>query len=88
MRIRMNDAREARFDELVMASPESTKSKALDRAAEFYIEMAGAHRDGKFEELLALAKEEGSVTPEQIAEVLNTEYLPVKAETNYSVGEE
>lgn len=29
----------------------------------------------------------GSVTPEEIADVLDTEELPVKAEANWSVGE-
>ncbi|KAB1192022.1 hypothetical protein GJR96_00630 [Haloferax sp. MBLA0076] len=88
MRIRDTEARKARFDELMMASPENTKSKAIDRAVEFYIAMAGAHRDGQLEQLLARAKEQGSVTPEEIAEVLDTDYLPVRAETAYSVGEE
>jgi hypothetical protein len=88
MRIRMNDAREARFEELMMASPENAKSKAIDRAVEFYIEMVGSHAQGKIDELLETAKEENCVSGPTIAEILDTKYHPVHGEFVYKTGEE
>jgi len=91
MRLRMNDRRELRLENLLDATDENAKAKAIDRAAEFYIKMAGdttASPVGAIEELMDLAVEEGSVTPGEIAEVLDTEELPVEAETNWSVGTE
>ena len=41
---------------------------------------------GAIEQLMELAVKEGSVTPEEIADVLDTEELPVEAETYWSVG--
>jgi len=76
---------------LLEATDENTKSKAIDRAAEFYIKMAGdttAVPTGAFVELMATAEEQGSVTAEEIAEILGTEALPVEAETSWSVGSE
>jgi len=78
------------MDALLEATGENTKSKAIDRAAEFYIKMAGdsvAVPKGAFEELMATAERQGSVTSEEIAEVLDTEELPVEAELSWSVGE-
>lgn len=89
MRLRMNDRRERRFDTLVEATDENTKSKALDTAAEFYIKMRGdttAKPTGAIEELMKRAVEEGSVTPEEISDILHTEELPVTARTDWSVG--
>ncbi|WP_166035616.1 hypothetical protein [Halorussus pelagicus] len=42
---------------------------------------------GAFEELIATAERQGSVTSEEIAEVLDTEDLPVEAELERSIGE-
>jgi len=91
MRLRMNDSRERRLEALVEASGESTKSKAIDRAADHYVKMAGdtaAIPTGAVEELMERAVDQGSVTPEEIAEVLDTDELPVTAETSWSVGVE
>lgn len=91
MRLRMNDRRERRLETLLDATGESAKAKAIDRAADHYIKMAGdntAVPTGAIEDLMELAVEEGSVTPEEIADVLDTEELPVEAETNWSVGPE
>ena len=41
MRLRMNPERERRFDELCDALEETTKSKAIDRAAELTIALLG-----------------------------------------------
>lgn len=43
---------------------------------------------GAVKELMERAVEQGSVTPEEIAEVLGTDKLPVEAETEWSVGPE
>jgi hypothetical protein len=87
----MTESREHRLENLLEATGENTKSKALDRAADYYLKMAGdttAMPTGAVEKLMERAVEQGSVTPEEIAEVLDTEELPVEAETNWSVGSE
>jgi len=38
--------------------------------------------------LLATAERQGTVTPEEIAEILDTDAIPVQAETQWSVGGE
>lgn len=89
MRLRMNDERERRLDQLVEASGENTKSKAIDRAAKYYVRMAGgttAVPVGAIEELMNAAVAEGSLTADQIAEILDTDELPVHHERNWSVG--
>jgi hypothetical protein len=91
MRLRMNDRRKHRLENLLDATDENAKAKAIDRAAEFYIKMAGdttASPVGAIEELMERADEQGSVTAEEIAQVLDTEELPVDAETSWSVGPE
>ena len=90
MRLRMNDRRERRLENLLDATGENAKAKAIDRAAEYFIKMAGdttARPTGAIEELMERAVEQGSVTPEEIAEILDTEELPVEAEITWSVGE-
>ncbi|WP_192498314.1 hypothetical protein [Halorussus halophilus] len=90
MRLRMTDSRERRMENLLEATKENTKSKALDRAAEFYLKMRGnnvAVPTGAFVELMERAERQGSVTAEEIAETLDTDELPVEAETSWSVGE-
>jgi hypothetical protein len=89
MRIESTEARERRFEELKEATGESTKSKAIDQAAKYYIRMRGdttAVPTGAIDELMQRASEQGSVTAEEIADVLDTEELHVEAETTYSVG--
>ncbi|WP_135806040.1 hypothetical protein [Halorussus marinus] len=90
MRIEATDARERKWENLKEATGEGHKSTALDAAADYYLKMAGdttAVPVGRFQELMGLATEQGSVTPEQIAEVLDTQELSVEAETTWSVGE-
>ena len=91
MRLRMTDKRERRMESLVEASDEKTKSKAIDKAIEFYIKMRGnnvAIPTGAFDELMERAEHRGSVTPAEIAEILDTEQLPVEATTTWSVGDD
>ncbi|MCO8254539.1 hypothetical protein NKF26_12070 [Haladaptatus sp. AB618] len=87
----MTDTRERRIEYLLEATGEKTKSKALDRAAEFYLQMRGdtaAVPNGAFVELMEKAERQGSVTPVEIAEILDTDELPVVAKTSWSVGSE
>jgi hypothetical protein len=89
MRIESTEARERRFEALKEATGESAKSKAIDVACKFYLNMAGdtiARPDGYIDELLGEASDKGSLTPEEIATILDTDELPVEAETTYSVG--
>ncbi|WP_435130320.1 hypothetical protein [Halobaculum sp. D14] len=91
MRIQMNDSRERKYEALVEATGESAKSKALDRAAMFYIEMAGgtdAVPSGAFAELLRAAEERGNLTGEEIVDILDTNELPLRYRSEWSVGEE
>jgi hypothetical protein len=90
MRLRMNDSRERRLEALVKATGEATKSKAIDTAAAYYTRMAGgteAVPRGQLAELMELAEEQGSVTPAEIADVLDTRELPVEFESKWSVGD-
>jgi hypothetical protein len=87
----MTDDRERRLENLQEATGENAKSKALDVAARYYVRMAGgcgAVSTGQVAELLERAEEQGSVTPKEIAEVLDTDELPVEAETTWCVGTE
>jgi len=43
---------------------------------------------GALEELLRAAGERGSLTGEEIVEILSTEELPLEYETNWGVGQE
>ena len=87
----MTDTRERRIDALLEATGENTKSKALDTAAEYYLQMAGGNSaipTGRVKKLMQLAVDEGSVTPAQIADVLDVSELPVEYTHEWSVGEE
>ncbi len=89
MRLRMTDHRERMFEALLGATGEKTKSKAIDQAVNHYCLCAGenaAHPNGTYEKLMERAIEQGSVTPEEIAEVLGTEELPVDYERKWQVG--
>jgi len=90
MRIQSTDERKRRWEHLQEATGESTTSGALDVAAKHYLRMAGgttAMPTGALEELLRAAEERGSLTGEEIVEILNTEELPVEYQTEWSVGE-
>ncbi|MFC4447705.1 hypothetical protein [Halorussus aquaticus] len=68
----------------------NTKSEAIDRAAGFYITMAGvsvAVPKVAFVESTATAERRGNVTSEESAEMLATGESPVEAELSWSVGE-
>lgn len=69
----------------------NTTSKAIDRTTEFDIKIAEdnvAMPKDAFVELMATAERQGSVTSEAIAEIQDTEELPVEAELSWPVGEE
>ncbi|ELZ22392.1 hypothetical protein C475_17808 [Halosimplex carlsbadense 2-9-1] len=90
-RIRLTDARERKYTNLEDATGESTRSGALDAAADYYLRMAGgtaAVPTGAVETLMQRATEKGSVTPEEIAEILGQPELPVEYSHEFSVGEE
>lgn len=90
MRIQSTDERKRRWEHLQEATGESTTSGALDVAAKEYLRLAGgttAIPNGALEELLRAAEERGSLTGEDIAEILSTEELPLEYETNWDVGE-
>jgi len=90
MRIRSTDKRKREWNHLQEATGESTVAGALDVAANYYLEMAGgtmAVPNGRLEELMERADEQGSVTPEEIADILDIDELPVSASTEWSVGE-
>jgi len=73
------------------ATGEATKSGAYDVAVRYYLHMRGdnaASPTGALEELMGLAIEEGSVTPEQISDILDVEELPVEYEREWSIGED
>lgn len=89
MRIQATDERKRKWENLKQATGESTKSGALDAAADHYLKMAGgtaAIPVGKIEELMTQAEEQGSVRAAEVAEILNTDELPVQHEERWSVG--
>lgn len=89
MRIKDTDHRKRVWNWLKDATGERTKSGAVDTAAAFYLKMAGGtghSPNGAFVELMETAEEEGSLTASEIAEVLDTDELPVEAETSWNVG--
>jgi hypothetical protein len=91
MRIHDTDKREREWEMLQEATGEATTSGALDVATNYYLRMRGdnaAAPTGVVEELMQLAIDEGSVTPDQIAEVLDVEEFPVEYEREWSVGRE
>jgi len=90
MRIQSTDERKRRWEHLQEATGENTTAGALDVAAKQYIRLKGgtpAVPHGVLEELLAAAEERGSLTGEEIAEILSTRELPLEYETDWSIGE-
>jgi hypothetical protein len=74
----MTDQRERRLDALKDALDENTKSKATDRAIAFTLRMRGnsiAYSTEKLEQLIETAEERGTLTAEEIAEILDTEEI-------------
>jgi hypothetical protein len=85
----MNPERERRFDELCDALDENTKSKAIDRAAELAIALLGSgeYDQGQIDELLETADEQGALTADQIATILDTDTIPIEFESSWSIDE-
>lgn len=89
MRIHKTEKREREWDLLQEATGESTTAGALDAATRYYLKMRGdnpASPTGAVDELMRLAARQGSVTPEEIAEVLDVKELPVRHERKWAVG--
>lgn len=89
MRLRMNDRCERRFENLMDATGEGTKSGALDVAADYYLKMSGGNPavpNGAVPELMKQAVEKGSLTPAEIADILDTDELPVEYSREWSTG--
>ncbi|MFD1641456.1 hypothetical protein [Halohasta litorea] len=89
MRIEKTDTRARKWEFLKEATGEDATSKALDCAADYYLRMWGdttAVPKGKLAELMTAAQNRGSLTPEEIAEILDTDELPVRCEVSVSVG--
>jgi hypothetical protein len=95
MRIRATDSRERLWDDLEDATGHGHTSQALDDAARLYVKLRGdttAVPTGRVEQLLREADNaDGGLGPEAIAEILDTDELPVTANeppTEISVGDE
>lgn len=94
MRIQSTDERERLWDDLRKATGEGHTSQALDAAARHYVRCRGdtaAVPTGTYSELLQAAREaDAGLGPEQIADILDTDELPVAASTTteISVGDD
>jgi hypothetical protein len=87
----MTDERKRRYENLVEATDENAKSKALDTAARYYVRMAGdvsAVPTGQLAELMERAETEGSLTAGEIADILDCPELEVNHSHEWSVGSE
>lgn len=90
MRIRMNDRRERLYDRLKESATANTKSGAIDEAARFYLEMAAedhGRQVGALAELLEAAEDRGSLTGEEIVEILDTDQVPLEYRSEWSIGD-
>ena len=89
MRIRATDERERLWDDLEEATGHGHTSQALDAAARHYVQCRGdtaAVPTGTYAELLQAARDaDGGLGPEQIAEILDTDELPVAASTTTEI---
>lgn len=86
----MDESRERTLEDVKDALDENAGSKALFAAAKYAVRMRGgtnAVPNGRIAELLKLAEVQGSVTAEEIAEILDTDEIGVEYETNWSVGD-
>jgi len=86
MRIRLTDRRERQVERLKEATGENTKAGAVDTAIAFYLSMAAVdygERVGAFPDLMERATLEGSLTAPEIAEELDTQYVPMSASYSY-----
>jgi|GEM_PF-905121 len=88
-RIRLTEDRDRRLSQLEDATGESTRSGSIDVAARYYVRMAGgtsAQPRGVVEKLMSAAVERGSLTPQEIAEIVDTPELGVEYEHRWSVS--
>ena len=91
MRIKTAEQRDRLWEDLCEATDENARSKALDRAARYYLRMCGgvaAYGRGDIQTLLDEAGAQGSLTAPKIAGILDERELPVTYETGSSVGPE
>ena len=89
MGIESTDDRQRLWENLLEATDQSAKSKALDDAARYYCRMRGdvaGYGTGKIEELLEAADDRGSLTASEIAEIFSARELPVGYESRVSIG--
>ena len=90
MGIQMNDRRERLCENLKEATGKGHKSKALDQAAAYYLRMHGdtvVYSTGAIDEVLDAAEAEGSLTAQQIADLLDVDELCIEYKINQSVGD-
>lgn len=90
MRIEATDERQRLWENLLEATDQSAKSKALDDAARYYCRMRGdvaAYGSGKIETLLRAADDRGSLTASEIADILDARELPIEVETDLRIGD-
>jgi len=90
-RWRLTGSRDKLLAELVDATGENTKAKALDNAGRAYLRLVGRNMvepgPGLLHELLEAAEERGGLKAAEIAEILATEELPLDYEpAEWSVG--
>ena len=91
MRIETTEERDRPWENMCEATRENARSKALDRAARYYLRMCGgvaAYGRGNIQTLLDEAEAQGSLTAPEIAAILHERELPVTYETESSVGPE
>jgi len=91
-RWRLTGTRDQLLGELVDATGENTKAKALDDAGRAYLRLVGRNivepGPGLLHELIEAAEERGGLDAAEIAEILATEELPLQYEpAEWSIGE-
>jgi hypothetical protein len=87
MRLRTDERRDRILEDAQAALDESTKSEAIIKSCKYVARMAGgttAIPEGKIAQLLAAAEEAGSLTGEEIADILDTEEIAVDYSTSTS----
>ncbi len=91
-RWRLTGTRDQLLADLVDATGENTKAKALDDAGRAYLHLVGRNMvepgPGLLHELLEAAEKRGGLDASEIAEILATEELPLEYEpAEWSVSE-
>ncbi|ERG93884.1 hypothetical protein [Haloquadratum walsbyi] len=84
MRIKTTENRDRLWENLCEATDEHARSKALYRAARYYLRMCGgvaAYGRGNIQTLLDEAEAQGSLTAPEIAATLDERELPVTYKT-------